>query len=388
MLQWCRKTTPLTTEQLAKKIGRPEADILAWESGKGTPSFSQLRRIADACKRPVSIFYLDEPPKDFSLIKDLRRLDRHSSKEYSVALRYEIRKSLDRQEWLSAFLQRQASPPVKLVGSASAADDPSSVGQKLRKSLGVVDADQFAIRDNAASFRFWRGRCESAGLFVSLARGIDVGEMRGFALADRFAPLVVVNAGDADAGKTFTLLHEVVHLMINSSGVSDRNVSSRSTTPDQKAEVFCNAVAAEALVPTESLRTFMRGQATKTIDDLINLAAGRYCVSDDVIARRMLDMGALDRAIYERIHFQALGRRKEKEEKYDKREPKIPGETRAISSVGKQFAAIALNAFYDNEISGSDLASFLGMKLDRLSRLDKLLFKRHPRLVEGDNLLP
>ena len=69
---------------------------------------------------------------------------------------------------------------------------------------------------------------------------------RGLAISDDIAPFVVINDNDSRAAWSFTLLHELTHLLIGQTGFSGVN-------SDTEIEEFCNNVAAEWLLPARTL---------------------------------------------------------------------------------------------------------------------------------------
>ena len=143
-------------------------------------------------------------------------------------------------------------------------------------------------------------RIEDSGVLVMRSgivgnnthRPLDVGEFRGYALADPYAPLVFLNGKDALAAQMFTLMHELVHIWMGDSGVSNPSLAA---TSDRNVERYCDSVAAEILAPADLIReqwTLVQRQ-----DDAVQRLTRRPKVSSLVIFRRLHAIGALSGAV-------------------------------------------------------------------------------------------
>jgi Zn-dependent peptidase ImmA (M78 family) len=375
MLAWCRKTSRYTVSVVARKMKVPEAKIVAWEDGSASPSFHQLTRLASLYKRPTCVFYLPSPPTDFTIMKDFRSL-KGQAVEFSPKLALAIREAKERSIWLSGFLKASGAHSIDLIQRFTMRNKPENVGRSLRRLLDMTTAEQSACNDKEAAFRLWRKKCEEAGVCVFMVGRIEPSEMRGFAIVDNYAPVAAVNSRDIASAKIFTLLHEMAHLLIGEEGVSDAVFGSGRHAGNKKVEVFCNAVAAEALVPSKSLlKSFEEFGNAHFVANM--QMAKRYQVSEEVIARRLLDLGKVGKAFYQQIRALSIARAQQAIQKKSEQPPKeiiIPQFKLTKSRVGSRFAKAAVGAFHDGEIDGAELSRLLGMKLDHLRNLESSLF--------------
>jgi Zn-dependent peptidase ImmA (M78 family) len=121
-------------------------------------------------------------------------------------------------------------------------------------------------------------------------RKLDPEEFRGFTLADDLAPLVFINGSDTRAAQMFTLAHELAHLWLGESALSDIGPVSY---PSHNVEIWCNQVAAELLVPLSVIKEEYR-QSDELSNEVYRLAR-RFKISTLVILRHIHDIGGLSR---------------------------------------------------------------------------------------------
>ena len=170
--------------------------------------------------------------------------------------------------------------------------------EQVRQALGFdVDARR-NCRTWTEALRLFIVQAESIGVMVMVSgvvlnnnyRHLDPKEFRGFALADDRAPLVFINGADSKAAQMFSLAHELAHLWLGQSALSDVSADEIS---DNAIETWCNQVAAELLVPMD---VFLRELvADEPVHDTLSRLARRFKVSTLVVLRRLADAGRLDR---------------------------------------------------------------------------------------------
>lgn len=304
ILSWSRQRAGLSVAEIAKRLTVPSARVTDWEGGQILPTFNQAQRWAVIAHIPFGFLFLKTPPQENISIPDLRTVDGVFPNVPSLNLIDTVRDVLRKQDWYLEYLQDHERSPLSFVGSFSSRSPINDVVADIRRVLGVTD--DFARMSYEDYFRALVSGAEEAGILVMRSgvalgnthRKLDVSEFRGFAISNALAPVVFINSADAPTARLFTLMHELAHIWIGSTGVSDGNSHSA-----RQEEAFCNAVAGEFLAPELVFRTHWDSNAHWE-ENLVPLA-GRFRVSTLVIARRARDLGYISSdqygAYYRRI---------------------------------------------------------------------------------------
>ncbi len=294
MLRWARERARRTLHDLATQFPKLEQ----WERGETQPTLRQAERFARAVHAPVGYLFLPRPPVEHVPIPDMRTVGNVHVGRPSPDLLETIYVCQQRQEWYREFARSTGEEPCSFVGSAHLNDDIGLTAARMRGFLGMDLAERRHIPTWSDALRRFIQQADDVGVLVMCSgvvfnnnrRRLDPDEFRGFALADSLAPLVFINAADSKAAQMFTLAHELAHIWIGQSALSD---TQPVWLPDHAIERWCNQVAAEFLVPLDALRAEYDPEA-ELHTELLRLA--RYFkVSTLVVLRRIYDIGGITR---------------------------------------------------------------------------------------------
>lgn len=308
MLRWARERAGLERDALVSRFKKlPE-----WEEGATRPTLKQLDAFAKTVHVPVGYLFLPAPPEEPLPIPDFRTFAGRAVTRPSPNLLDTIHACQERQSWYRDFARVAHQPELDFIGSATVTTRPETAAERMRATLGF---DLDARRDCSSwseALRLFVRQADRAGILVMVSgvvlnnthRRLDPEEFRGFALSDRLAPVIFINGADTKAAQMFTLAHELAHLWLGTSALS--NIGVAPAQGFRREEVWCNAVAAELLVPLAALRAELRDN--EPLDEALSRLARTFKVSTLVVLRRLLDVRWLDRAEFDAAWASELGR--------------------------------------------------------------------------------
>ena len=267
-----------------------------WISGETKPTLKQLEDFAKAARVPVGYLFLPTPPVEKLPIRDLRTMGSKGVRAPSPDLLDVIYLCQRRQEWYREYAKQHDEEPKPFLNSATLKRSAVDVAAEMRRTLDFDTDARRACRNPSEAMKLFVERAEAVGILVMVSgvvknstnRPLDPDEFRGFALADPLAPLIFVNGVDSKAAQMFTLAHELAHLWLGQSALSD---ASLPVSAGNKTETWCNQVAAEFLVPLAEIQKLALSDPLSHLDTYRQ----KFQVSRLVILRRLLDAGLIDR---------------------------------------------------------------------------------------------
>jgi Zn-dependent peptidase ImmA (M78 family) len=388
LLRWARNRAKVKLEDAAKAAHVPPERLEAWENdaAEDAPTLTQLRYLAAKYHFPLAVFYLPEPPKDFAPLRDFRRLRDAAEEPISANLAFHIRSAYDRRELALELFQEMNSAPRPFPLAASVREDPEEVGRAIRQFLEVDGESQRRAARQGRAFDYWRRRLEEKDVLVFVIGGphyaVDLQEMRGFAIAMPDLPVIVVNGkDDSQGGKAFTLIHELCHVLLGESAISNESGDYPTLAPaDRRIERFCDAVAAATLMPRDLLMSFAEiapPGMREWDNDQLRRIGGALGASRPALLLRLV---TLERASWDHYHewaeiFEAEYRQRAEERAKEKKSVAIKRPVLVMSWNGRGFTRLVLRSYYDQRITLNDVSSYLGAKVKHIPALEHAAFQ-------------
>ena len=380
VLKWVReRRIRLETDYAAKRLKIEPETLEAWENGTEQPTFAQLKHIAKLYRTHVSIFYLPKPPSDFQPLTDYRVLPKREPKieeQQIYRLNANIIEAYERRETLIELYELLEEPPPKVTlnidRDENKGENRRQAARKITEFLEFKREQLQQANDRYAALKFWKQIIEAKGILVCQTNphlSIDLKTIRGFCIAQRPFPVIVVNSKDSPYGRIFTLIHELVHIALGESVIQNTNFEEANFPNLDPIEVFCNQVAAEVLVPENELLETVN---LETLQEDLSGTSKFFHVSPEVIMRRLLTLGRISRGNYQTYRSQQLAKYRNAP---GRRGGAAPYHNRLLNTSGEHFARTAFTAYYEQKITRAELASVLSNSdTKHLAKIESAIF--------------
>lgn len=389
ILKWAREQAQLSIEEAARRAGlqdlKPKGEfeglsapqrLERWEEGMDSPTFAQLEKVAKAYRRPVLTFFLSAPPSSTSRMADFRTVGdalvgRTDSPEFTAFVRQ--MESMQRQ--IRDLLEEEAKEPLPFIGSVRIDTPIKEVVAGIRQAIKFSIQDQTKIRTTQDLFAVIRNKVEEVGILV-LVQGnlgshhtnISTDQFRGLAISDPIAPMIVINPNDPKAARVFSLAHELCHLWLGETGVSNEYALDVKRINQRANEAFCNKVAAEFLVPEDELRNEWSSRKSNVYDRIADLSR-RFKVSRIVVARRLLNFNMINEDLYWSFYRQIEAQWQADKERLQESEGAPGYVIRVQSRLGKRLIRTIIEAAQKGKLSFLRASQLMNVKIDHFHKL-------------------
>ena len=384
VLIWGRESAKMSVEIAAAKVLVAVEKLVEWEAGVSQPTIRQAQTLAKAYKRPFALFFLPEVPRDFHPLQDYRKSD---SKELTTSSIFIIREIQQKQAWISEVYNESGEEKLKFVGRFNINDDPQIVAKDI---LATLNIDPTAYKtDNP--IKEWINAAETNGIFVSRTSFIhskmklDSDELQGFAIADSYAPFVFVNSDDWNAPQLFTLVHEIAHLWIAETGISN-GIEPEVKDRDKfsPVELFCNQVAANALIPGDVIRKF--GTSIYNNSQEVLKKAKSLGVSSFAFLVRAKNLNLITLSVYQNLKIQAdrdyqnfLAKEEDRMAAQKIRQKENPGGPNPyllrLNKNSRLFTQVVLDLLRSGFVQPTQASLLLGTQVNNFHKLEAQIYK-------------
>lgn len=381
VLKWARESARMSLETAASKISVSSDKLTEWEDGISQPTIKQAETLAKAYRRPFALFFLPNVPHDFLSLQDFRR---KTAKPLGTASVFIIREIQQKQAWISDLYSESEEKPLSFVGKYSIKSNPQLVAKDILETLQIEPLNY--LTENP--IKEWIDKAEVKGIFISRTSFIhprlklDSEELQVFTIADKFAPFVFINSDDWNAPQLFTLVHELAHVWIASSGISNE------IEPDLKhkdklhpVELFCNEVAANSLLPVEIMKN-LDNSVFNSSKEIFRLAK-KLGVSSFAFLYRAFSLELISLDKYRKLKKDADADFKdfllrEEEKKTRQKENKKGGPDYYLLLVNKNsslFTKVVMDAFRSGFIQPTQASVLLNTQINNFPKLEAFLYK-------------
>ncbi len=379
VLKWARESARMSEEIASAKVSVSVDKLKEWEEGISQPSIRQAEILAKAYRRPFALLFLPEVPKDFQPLQDFRQ---KGSKELGTASVFIIREIQQKQAWIRDVFEENGEEKLSFVGKYTIDDNPEIVAKDILNTLDI-NPEAYSTEN---PIKEWIDKAESKGIFISRTSFIhsrltlDSDEIQGFAIADAYTPFVFINSDDWNAPQLFTLVHELAHIWIAQSGVSN-DIEFDIINRDNKnpIEIFCNNVAANALMPSQIFSN-LDISIYKSFNRIFNTSKSFGISSFALLVRALtLNIISFDRYIALKneadIAFKKfLEREREKELKNN-----TTGGPNAyllmLNKNSRLFTQIVIDAFRGGHIEPTQASSLLNAPVNKFSSFEAIMYR-------------
>jgi Zn-dependent peptidase ImmA (M78 family) len=318
VLSWAIARSSHSREHLAKRLRVSVDELQKWEKNT-PPPMEKAEDLATLLGIPFGYFFLAAPPDATLPIPDRRRLT-HDYKPTQHFLEL-LNHVLIRRDWYRDYLLDSDAPRLPFVGQFANTVDAARVAADIRRVLQLGPELRHSVFSWADYASALARRAEEKRILVMRSgvvaneahKRVSRAEVQGFAIADPLAPIVFVNSSDFKSAQVFTIAHELAHIWIGDSAISNPN---QGDSPDvHRIERLCDQIATEALVPEAEFRPLWKVKSLRAQVNRVDELAMTYWVSALVIIRRANELNLISVDEAQLLRKKAIAAQKTKAKK-------------------------------------------------------------------------
>lgn len=360
---WCCQDAKISLGELAAETGVSEATLEKVVLGEKGLTYPQLTKIASFFGRGI-LFFMDAGPVEESNVHSAAfRSIANQKPNISSKLRSLVERT-EKQRDIYLSLKEEISSEQAEFENINFSSDVSKAAQQARKWLGLAGQNTFAQ---------YRAAIEQKGILVFRSNGYHGqwqiakdNPVTGFSIYHEKCPVIFVKKQFEETFQTFTLIHELGHILLHrSSSIDDQDDMSSHSGHERDANKFAGLV----LVPDsylDGVNLLMKPFDAYDFDAWLAPQRRAWGVSTEVILRRLLDSNMLSREEYASYRaWRASLKHEEKKgggSRYRYKEPR--------NIFGDKFVKVILDSLFAKNITITKASSYLdGIKVKDIHSL-------------------
>lgn len=367
ILLWARESAGYSLEDICASSSLKKYSD--WENGTDFPTYTQLEIIASKFKRPLAIFFFPEVPQEITPKKSFRTIPGYELDSLSPVVNFLFRKGLSMQENLKELKENKNTDYlnfIKQIGHIGRFD--SSTLERIRALLGVPIEVQYDTNNREDMFEIWRNAFADVGIYV-FKEAFKDDNVGGFCLYDDMYPVIFVNNSTTKNRQIFTLFHELAHLLLKGNHVdlANRDYIEDLPSDSKNIEIVCNKFAGDFLVPNTIFNSLISSKKVNEV--FIKQLANKFIVSQEVIARKLLDKNIISSVYYNKI-AESL-----KEVTQKNKSGKGHYYYSQIAYLGKRYVELIFDKYNSRSISFQQAVDYSGIKAKNFGKLESFYIK-------------
>lgn len=376
-----RREAGLSISKVSIKIKKSEKYIESLEQGSKYPTIWEARKLAKLYWQSFTTFYLSTPPEKFNFIKDFRCLP-DKKNLISPELNYLINTFYWKQEFITNYFQYIWKEKIGLVWKYSINNDIKSIINWIYKDFELSPFNELEKMNQNELFSYWMKKIENRGIFILKFNNIEIEECRWFVLTNKIAPFILINTNDSKNAQLFSLIHELIHILINEQGISNDDICWNYESKDIKdIEVFCNKITAKLLVDEKIFKEKYNSIKNLETDDQIKKLANYFKVSKETISRIFLEKNFIEKNQYKKyreiFRNERLKYSQEKKIKMKKEKWWPNYYTKKISDYWHPLIQTVMSWYYEWTINWRDASFLLDLKINNFNKLTKKILSKN-----------
>ena len=286
-----RETTKVSSAYLGKKVRKEGSVVLSWEDQTSDvlPTINQAKLLAKTYSVPFASLYMN--PQDINLEKLPNLVNRRTIQDPATqddsALNIALIDMLNVRQ-LFIEVNEELEESIQAFNISITGTEVKAWAEQIRAQFDIDLTSQYQCPSTRQFYLYLKRQIEHQGVFIQCFDNVPIETARGISIYYDLLPVIGINADDRPPAKSFSIIHELVHIIKRTSSICNDMYTSLVGTDE---EVFCNAVAGEVLVPESALKIKLEPRrGTAMTVEIIQKIADQFCVSKEVIARRLLDI--------------------------------------------------------------------------------------------------